>query len=26
LESNKHNWAKEMGAISKYHNSEIVHG
>jgi hypothetical protein len=26
LESNKHNQAKEMVAISKYHNSKINHG
>jgi hypothetical protein len=26
LESNKHNQAKQMDAISKYHNSEIIHG
>ena len=26
LESNKHNQVKEMDAISKYHDSEIIHG
>ncbi len=26
LESNKHNQVKEMDAISKYQNSEIIHG
>jgi len=26
LESNKHNQVKEMDAISKYHNSEFIHG
>jgi SUMO ligase MMS21 Smc5/6 complex component len=26
LESNKCNRVKEMDAISKYHNSEIIHG
>ncbi len=26
LESNKCNWVKEMDGISKYHNSEIIHG
>jgi hypothetical protein len=26
LESNKNNWTKEMDAISKYHDSEIIHG
>jgi len=26
LKFNKRNQAKEMGAISKYHNSKIIHG
>ncbi len=26
LKSNKHNWAKKMDAISKYYDSEIIHG
>jgi hypothetical protein len=26
LESNKRNQVKEMDAISKYHNSKIIHG
>jgi len=26
FKSNKRNWIKEMDAISKYHDSEIIHG